>query len=103
MPGIEHLGISAGVCEQEVSQQKELFRAESLQLGYLMLWELSCFTQLSWFLGTCVCDTVCVPSCRLFWCRAGVKTLQCSCLSTHMVLTDCVLKIDENISPEQIL
>lgn len=54
MPGIEHLGISAGVCEQEVSQQKELFRAESLQLGYLMLWELSCFTQLSWFLGMCV-------------------------------------------------
>lgn len=73
--------------------------SESLQLGYLMLWELSCFTQLSWFL----CDTVCVPCCRLFWCRAGVKTLQCSCLSSHMVLTDCMLKIDENISSEQIL
>lgn len=57
MLGIEHLGISAGVCEQEVSQQKELFRAESLQLGYLMLWELSCFTQL--VLGY-VCVTLCV-------------------------------------------
>lgn len=32
MPGIEYLGISAGVCEQEVSQQKELFRIPSAGL-----------------------------------------------------------------------
>lgn len=100
MPGIEYLGISAGVCEQEVSQQKELFRITSAglfnALGVVLLYSAQLV------LGY-VCDTVCVPSCRLFWCRAGVKTLQCSCLSTHRVLTDSVLKIDENISPEQIL
>lgn len=54
--------ILGNFCEQEVSQQKALFRAESLQLCYLMLWELSCFTQLCWFLGTCVALSVSPPA-----------------------------------------
>lgn len=90
MLGIEYLGISAAVCEQQVSQQKELFRITAAGLFNALEVVLLYSAQL-------VLVTLSVsPAADC----SGAKTLQCSCLSTHMVL---ILKIDENISPEQIL